>query len=78
MGYCFWANLRLPPAQLGFLPFDFSLGIVEAPFFPGAIYYLSCWYTKRELGMRMALSLFAACYSQTLAPVLYLPVFCLA
>lgn len=31
------------------------LGIVEAPFFPSAIYFLSCWYTKRELGIRMAL-----------------------
>lgn len=28
---------------------------MEAPFFPGAVYYLSCWYTKRELGTRMAM-----------------------
>jgi MFS family permease len=33
----------------------FFLGIVEAPFFPSAVYYLSCWYTKKELGKRMAL-----------------------
>ncbi|KAI2997176.1 Flavofamily protein [Aspergillus niger] len=31
------------------------LGFVEAPFFPGAIYFLSCWYTKKELGVRTAL-----------------------
>lgn len=30
------------------------LGIVEAVFFPGAIYYLSAWYTKKELGKRIA------------------------
>ncbi|KAI3338461.1 putative pantothenate transporter [Ustulina deusta] len=30
------------------------LGIVEAVFFPGAIYYLSAWYTKTELGKRIA------------------------
>ena len=30
------------------------LGIVEAVFFPGAIYYLSAWYTKAELGKRIA------------------------
>lgn len=30
------------------------LGIVEAVFFPGAIYYLSAWYTKKELGKRLA------------------------
>ncbi|KAF9880162.1 allantoate permease [Colletotrichum karsti] len=39
----------------GLLVVRFFLGIVEAPFFPGAIYYLSCWYTKKELGLRMAL-----------------------
>ncbi|KAH8176701.1 major facilitator superfamily protein [Sarocladium implicatum] len=39
----------------GLLTVRFFLGIVEAPFFPGAIYYLSCWYTKRELGVRTAL-----------------------
>ncbi|RAH68083.1 MFS general substrate transporter [Aspergillus aculeatinus CBS 121060] len=33
----------------------FLLGFVEAPFFPGAIYFLSCWYTKKELGVRTAL-----------------------
>ncbi|KAK5110898.1 hypothetical protein LTR62_005436 [Meristemomyces frigidus] len=33
----------------------FCLGIAEAPFFPCAIYYLSCWYKKSELGIRMAL-----------------------
>lgn len=30
------------------------LGVVEAVFFPGAIYYLSAWYTKQELGKRLA------------------------
>lgn len=39
----------------GLLAVRFILGLVEAPFFPGAIYYLSCWYTKRELGIRMAM-----------------------
>lgn len=39
----------------GLLAVRFVLGLVEAPFFPGAVYYLSCWYTKRELGIRMAM-----------------------
>lgn len=30
------------------------LGMAEAVFFPGAIYYLSAWYTKKELGKRIA------------------------
>ncbi|PTB35337.1 hypothetical protein M441DRAFT_153482 [Trichoderma asperellum CBS 433.97] len=32
----------------------FFLGIVEAPFFPGAFYLLSCWYTRKELALRTA------------------------
>lgn len=28
---------------------------VEAPFFPGVLFYLSKWYTKRELSLRMSL-----------------------
>ncbi|KAK3186199.1 hypothetical protein K4F52_004963 [Lecanicillium sp. MT-2017a] len=31
-----------------------TLGVAEAVFFPGAIYYLSAWYTKKELGKRIA------------------------
>lgn len=31
------------------------LGVAEAVFFPGAIYYLSAWYTKTELGKRIAI-----------------------
>lgn len=32
----------------------FVLGIVEAPFFPGVFFLLSCWYTRRELALRTA------------------------
>ncbi|KAL6907345.1 major facilitator superfamily domain-containing protein [Trichoderma evansii] len=32
----------------------FILGIVEAPFFPGAYYILSAWYTRKELALRIA------------------------
>jgi MFS family permease len=32
----------------------FFLGIVEAPFFPGVFYLLSCWYTRKELALRTA------------------------
>jgi MFS family permease len=33
----------------------FLLGIVEAPFFPGVLFYLSKWYTKKELNLRMSI-----------------------
>ncbi|KAK4502114.1 hypothetical protein PRZ48_005537 [Zasmidium cellare] len=33
----------------------FLLGIAEAPFFPGVVFLLSSWYTKRELAFRTAI-----------------------
>ncbi|KAL1954199.1 hypothetical protein VTO42DRAFT_1515 [Malbranchea cinnamomea] len=33
----------------------FILGLVEAPFFPGVLFYLSKWYTKKELALRMSI-----------------------
>ena len=33
----------------------FFLGFVEAAYFPGCLYYLSVWYTRKELGFRTAL-----------------------
>ncbi|CAK4031709.1 MFS general substrate transporter [Lecanosticta acicola] len=33
----------------------FILGLVEAPFFAGVLFYLSKWYTKSELNLRMSL-----------------------
>ncbi|KAG7528709.1 hypothetical protein FFLO_05970 [Filobasidium floriforme] len=32
-----------------------ALGITEAVFFPGAIFYLSCWYTKKQFALRTAI-----------------------
>lgn len=32
----------------------FFLGFAEAPYFPGALFLLSSWYTKKELAFRMA------------------------
>ncbi|KAF8322041.1 sugar transporter [Clavulina sp. PMI_390] len=33
----------------------FFLGVVEAAFFPGALFMLSKWYTRKELGLRTAI-----------------------
>ncbi|KAK0615880.1 major facilitator superfamily domain-containing protein [Bombardia bombarda] len=38
----------------GLLANRFFLGFVEAAYFPGCLYYLSCWYTRKELGLRTA------------------------
>lgn len=39
----------------GLIGVRFVLGFVEAAYFPGCLYYLSTWYTRKELGFRTAL-----------------------
>ena len=39
----------------GLLACRFFLGFVEAPYFPGCLFYLSKWYTRKELALRTAL-----------------------
>ncbi|KAJ9139464.1 Pantothenate transporter liz1 [Pleurostoma richardsiae] len=36
----------------GLLTVRFLLGFVEAAYFPGCLYFLSCWYTRKELAFR--------------------------
>lgn len=36
----------------GILAARFVLGFVEAAYFPGCLYFLSCWYTRKELALR--------------------------
>ncbi|KAM0349839.1 hypothetical protein ACHAP4_010194 [Fusarium culmorum] len=43
----------------GMIALRFILGFVEAPFFPGALFLFSSWYTKKELAVRISV-LFAA------------------
>ncbi|KAJ7730757.1 major facilitator superfamily domain-containing protein, partial [Mycena metata] len=39
----------------GMLACRFFIGLPEASFYPGAVYLLSCWYTKKELAIRTAI-----------------------
>lgn len=39
----------------GLLGVRFVLGFVEAAYFPGCLYFLSCWYTRQELPLRVSL-----------------------
>ncbi|KAG7417755.1 putative transporter [Fusarium oxysporum f. sp. rapae] len=43
----------------GMIALRFILGFVEAPFFPGALFLFSSWYTKKELAVRISV-LYAA------------------
>jgi MFS family permease len=40
----------------GLLACRFILGFVEAAYFPGCLFFLSSWYTRKELGFRTAIS----------------------
>jgi MFS family permease len=39
----------------GLLLTRFFLGITEAPYYPGAVYLLSCFYTRKEVALRIAI-----------------------
>ncbi|KAL2824946.1 major facilitator superfamily domain-containing protein [Aspergillus cavernicola] len=39
---------------VGLVLVRFFLGFVEAAYFPGCLYFLSAWYTRKELGFRTA------------------------
>ncbi|PVI02306.1 retrograde regulation protein 2 [Periconia macrospinosa] len=38
----------------GLVALRFMVGVTEAPYFPGCIFFLSCWYTRKELPSRIA------------------------
>ena len=38
----------------GLIAIRFFLGFIEAAYFPGCLFYLSSWYTRKELGFRTA------------------------
>lgn len=39
----------------GLLVCRFFLGFIEASYFPGCLFYLSSWYTRKELSLRTAI-----------------------
>ncbi|GAO47882.1 hypothetical protein G7K_2078-t1 [Saitoella complicata NRRL Y-17804] len=47
----------------GLLAARFFLGVAEAGLFPGVTFYLSCWYKRREYGLRAAIFFSAATVS---------------
>jgi MFS family permease len=49
--------------KAGFLATRFLLGLCESGFIPGTLWYLTKWYTKRELGKRTVLEVTWQIYS---------------
>ncbi|KAI9727365.1 MAG: hypothetical protein M1834_008436 [Cirrosporium novae-zelandiae] len=60
---CCWAVVSACTGAVhtyrGLVALRFLLGFVEAPFFPGALFLFSSWYTKKELAARISI-LYAA------------------
>ncbi|KAJ5649516.1 uncharacterized protein N7484_003239 [Penicillium longicatenatum] len=56
---CAWGLVSALTSQVksygGIVACRFLLGLVEAPFFAGVLFYLSKWYTKNELAFRMSI-----------------------
>jgi hypothetical protein len=56
---CAWGMVSALTSQVssygGIVACRFILGLVEAPFFCAILFYLSKWYTKKELAFRMSI-----------------------
>ncbi|CAK5268715.1 unnamed protein product [Mycena citricolor] len=50
-----WGDTQATTNFGGILVCRLFIGLPEASFYPGAVYLLSCWYTKRELAFRAAI-----------------------
>ncbi|KIW14356.1 hypothetical protein PV08_07138 [Exophiala spinifera] len=54
-----WGAISMATAGVqnfgGLIAVRFFLGFVEAVYFPGCVFFLSSWYTRKELGFRTAM-----------------------
>lgn len=54
-----WGTISATTAAVenfgGLLAVRFVLGFIEAAYFPGCLFLLSCWYTRQELPLRVSL-----------------------
>ncbi|KAL9949168.1 hypothetical protein D7B24_008728 [Verticillium nonalfalfae] len=81
MGICMmtWAVVSACTALVhnyaGLVAVRFFLGITEAPFYPGALYMLSIFYTRKEIATRLAIlysgNIFATSFSGLIAAAVY-------
>lgn len=54
----------------GMLAMRFFLGCIEAGFFPGVLYLMTCWYKKTEIGKRFSIFFTASVFSGALSGLL--------
>ncbi|KAH7140321.1 major facilitator superfamily domain-containing protein [Dactylonectria estremocensis] len=63
---CIVSGMSQSKSLTGFLVGRFFLGCVEAGMFPGALFILTCWYTKKEVGKRFCIFFTAGCVAPAL------------
>ncbi|KAF5011041.1 hypothetical protein FDECE_2848 [Fusarium decemcellulare] len=56
--------------QSSFLAGRFFLGAIEAGLFPGALFLLTCWYTKKEVGKRFCIFYTSGCVAPALGGIM--------
>ena len=49
---------------------SFSLGVVEAAFIPGALFLISKWYKRNEIGLRIAVLFCGSTFSNAFGSLL--------
>lgn len=59
----------------GLLLSRFFLGITEAPFYPGALYVLSSFYTRKEIALRMSILYTGALVATAIAGLIAIGIF---
>jgi MFS family permease len=59
----------------GLLLSRFFLGVTEAPFYPGALYVLSIFYTRKEIAFRLAILYTAALTATAVAGLIAIGIF---
>ncbi|KAJ4246338.1 hypothetical protein NW762_013689 [Fusarium torreyae] len=67
---CVVIALSQAKSYKGFLVGRFFLGCIEAGLFPGAIYLLTCWYTKKEIGKRFCIFYTSGCIAPALGGIM--------
>ena len=81
MGLCMavWATVAtltaLVKSYTGLVLVRFFLGVVEAPFYPGALYILSLFYTRKEIATRVSIlyagNIFAVSFAGLIAAAVF-------
>ncbi|KAJ1659911.1 hypothetical protein IWQ61_001074 [Dispira simplex] len=69
-----WGGISMCTAAVtnfaGFFALRFFFGVAEAGLFPGVIYYLTHWYTRKEISVRIAFFYVSAALSSTVGGLL--------